>query len=69
MIHKYRAKGLVDDKWYEGYYFEMPFTTYCFATDTKNPTRYFIIDYRMTDWGLPNEMVAVEINIDTLEEA
>lgn len=68
---KYKAKRLTDGREIEGYYFEMPETTYCFQEDyERNPvkTQHFLVSYHMNDWGLPNMPYLVEIDIDTLEE-
>lgn len=49
---------------YEGYYCEMPETTYCCASDPMPPTVRMIITHHMTDWGLPNEIHAYKIDDD-----
>lgn len=40
---------------YEGYYCEMPETTYCFEPHPLIKTVRMILTYEMTDWGLPNK--------------
>ena len=54
----YRAKSKNQDKWLYGYYAAKQSTTYCIESDYKNfpvETEHYIIQERMTDWGLPNE--------------
>lgn len=65
---KYKAKAKNSKHYYEGYYFEMPETTYCFDIDPKPKILHFLVCHEMTDWGLPNKAVLVEIDMDTLEE-
>lgn len=67
-VKRYKAKGFDDDRWYEGFYFEMPDTTYCFDTDTDTVTESYLVSHRITDWGLHNEPTIVRIDPDTLEE-
>lgn len=64
---KFKAVGFNGHQ-YEGYYFEMPETTYCFKEDGDPKIKYYLVYYQMTDWGLPNEARLVEIDPDTLEE-
>jgi len=65
---RYKAKAKNKDCWFEGYYFEMPETTYCFEEDGEIKTLYYLIVWEPTDWGIPNRMGAIEIDINTLEE-
>ena len=68
----YRAKELNGDRYVEGYYFEMPATTYCFTSDyEKAPIEilYCIVRHQMTDWCLPNEIRVTLIDPNTLEYA
>lgn len=53
-----------------GAYYAYPTTTYCFEKDYLKPVsmRHVIIHDEMTDWGLPNQLRAYEIDPDTLEE-
>lgn len=67
---RYKAKG-IDGNWYEGYYFQFPETTYCFKEDyERNPPEiiHALIFHQMTDWGLPNDLKWVRVDLDTLEE-
>lgn len=69
--NKYKAKGIDDDRLYEGYYFQFPKTTYCFTEDyERNPPKIIhgLIFHQMTDWGLPNKLEWAIIDPDTLEE-
>ena len=65
---RYKAKVTNRDYYVKGYYFEMPETTYCFASDPIPDTLHFIITHEMSDWSLPNKAVMYPIDIDTLEE-
>lgn len=67
-VKRYKAKGFDNDRWYEGFYFEMPDTTYCVSTDPDTVTESYLVSHRMTDWGLHNEPVFARIDPDTLEE-
>lgn len=65
----YKAQCLCTGQEAIGYYFEMPATTYCFEEDYKDnpvPIRHYLVGCRMTDWGLPNEPVLYEIDVNTL---
>lgn len=64
---KYRAKDKDSDRYFEGYYFEYPETTYCFESDPTPKMIPCLATYRMTDWGLPNVPVMVTIDPETLE--
>ena len=64
-----KAKLLNSDEWIEGYYASRKDTTYCFKEDYENhlvKTHHYILRDEMTDWGLPNELRAYEIDINTL---
>lgn len=65
---KYKAKALRNNYWYEGYYFEMPETTYCFVEDGEPEIRHFLVYHQMIDWGLPNDIKVIEIDVSTLKE-
>lgn len=68
--HRYKAKALDHDRWYEGYYFKYPETTYCVAEDYKDSDPrilHCLIFHTVTDWGLPNKLEYVEIDPSTLE--
>ena len=68
---KYKAKELNGDKWYSGYYFQFPETTYCCTEDYEiHPPKIIhgLIYHQMTDWGLPNDLKWVRVDINTLEE-
>lgn len=67
----FRAKDRDSDRYYEGFYFAYPETTYCFSNDYANgkvKLIHCIVTHRMTDWGLPNQPVLVTIDIETLEQ-
>lgn len=66
--NKYKAKIKNSNNWVEGYYFEMPETTYCFVEDGEPNTKYYIVYHTMTDWNLPNDVRMIEIDPKTLEE-
>lgn len=65
----FKAKRKDNGEWIEGHYYKMSETTYCFKEDYKrNPVQehHYILQERMTDWGLPNQVVQIEINPETL---
>ena len=65
----FRAKRKDNGKWVEGYYYKMSETTYCFKEDyERKPVseHHYILQERMTDWGLPNQIVQIEIDSETL---
>ena len=65
----FKAKRTDNGKWVEGYYYKMSETTYCFKEDYERkpvPKHHYILQERMTDWGLPNLIVQIEIDPETL---
>lgn len=67
----FRGKRIDNGEWVEGYYCKMSETTYCFKEDYERkpvPEHHYILQERMTDWGLPNQMVQIEIDPETLCE-
>lgn len=65
----FKAKRKDNGKWVEGYYYKMSETTYCFKEDyERKPVseHHYILQERMTDWGLPNQIVQMEIDSETL---
>ena len=65
----FKAKRIDNGEWVEGYYYKMSETTYCFKEDyERNPVQghHYILQERMTDWGLPNQVVQIEIDPETL---
>ena len=65
----FKAKRKDNGKWVEGYYYKMSETTYCFKEDYERkpvPEHHYILQERMTDWGLPNQIVQIEIDSETL---
>ena len=67
----FRGKRIDNGEWVEGYYYKMSETTYCFKEDYERkpvPEHHYILQERMTDWGLPNQMVQIEIDPETLCE-
>lgn len=67
----FKGKRIADGKWVEGYYYKMSETTYCFKEDyEKNPVpeHHYILQERMTDCGLPNRIVMLEVDPETLCE-
>ena len=64
----FKAKRIGNGKWVEGYYYKMSETTYCFKEDYERkpvPEHHYILQERMTDWGLQNQMVQ-KIDPETL---
>lgn len=65
----FKAKRTDNGEWVEGYYYKMSETTYCFKEDYERkpvPKHHYILQERMTDWGLPNLIVQIEIDPETL---
>ncbi len=65
----FKAKRIDNGEWVEGYYYKMSETTYCFKEDYERkpvPEHHYILQKRMTDWGLPNQMIQIEIDPETL---
>lgn len=65
----FKAKRKDNGKWVEGYYYKMSETTYCFKEDyERKPVseHHYILQERMTDWGLQNQIVQIEIDSETL---
>lgn len=65
----FKGKRIDNGEWVEGYYYKMSETTYCFKEDYKRnpvPEHHYILQERMTDWGLPNQIVQIEIDSKTL---
>lgn len=65
----FRGKCIDNGEWVEGYYYKMSETTYCFKEDyERKPVseHHYILQERMTDWGLPNQIVQIEIDSETL---
>ena len=65
----FKAKRVDNGEWVEGFYYKMFETTYCFKEDYERkpvPEHHYILQERMTDWGLPNQMVQIEIDSETL---
>ena len=65
----FRGKGKETGEWYYGSYLRMDKTTYCFAEDyASNPdnTEHFIVFTEMTDWGLPNRRIMIEVDPKTV---
>lgn len=67
----FKGKRIADGKWVDGYYFKMSETTYCFEEDYERnpvPEHHYILQERMTDWGLPNRIAMYEVDPKTLCE-
>lgn len=67
----FRGKRIDNGEWVEGFYYKMSETTYCFKEDYERkpvPEHHYILQERMTDWGLPNQMVQIEVDPETLCE-
>ena len=65
----YKAKGRDGEGWKEGYYWRTRDTTFCFREDyEKNPdiTHHYILFDQMSDWGLPNRKLQMDIIPETL---
>lgn len=71
----FRGKDKDDEYWYEGNYLCLSDTTYCFTEDYerlcregKDPRHHYIIFDQMTDWGLPNRHLQVEVTPESVCE-
>lgn len=65
----FKGKRIDNGEWVEGYYYKMSETTYCFKEDYERkpvPEHHYILQERMTDWGLPNQIIQIEIDSKTL---
>lgn len=65
----YKAHGDDTDREFQGFYFAMPETTYCFSEDYKNfpvKIKHYIAFDEMIDWGLPNQPRIATIDPSTL---
>ena len=72
MVPKIKVTAAKNGRVFEGYYFEMPRTTYCCEPHPPIETRRFVFFYAMSDWGLDNQISFYEITpedkIEILEE-
>ena len=67
----FKAKRKDNGEWVEGYYCKLDETTYCISEDYERypvPTHHYILHETMTDWGLPNRFLQIEIDPDTLSQ-
>ena len=65
----FRGKCKEKGKWYKGYYIHLHKTTYCFKEDYdhfKDNDIHQIVFEKMTDWGLPNEHLRVDVIPETV---
>lgn len=65
----FKAKRIDNGEWVEGYYYKISETTYCFKEDYERnpvPEHHYILQERMTDWGLPNQIIQIEVDPETL---
>lgn len=61
-IPKIRVVDTDTGRVFEGYYCEMPETTYCCLPHPPIKTVRMIMTYTMTDWGLPNTLQLYRID-------
>lgn len=70
ILFKAKPKDWKEDpqntEWIIGYYLQRQETTYCFKEEYPVKTLHFIAEECMTDWGLPNDFMLIEIDPDTL---
>lgn len=68
----FKAKDIDSDKYYTGFYFSYPSTTYCITSDylsgEKVKNIHCLVSHTMTDWGLPNRPILITIDNTTLEQ-
>lgn len=65
----FRGKCADTGKWYQGQYIHLHKTAYCFKEDydkDKNNDIYQIVFEKMTDWGLPNQHLRVDVIPETV---
>ena len=65
----FRGKDRDENRWYEGFCMALSETTYCFSGDyAAHPenTKHYIVFDQMTDWGLPNKHMLVEVIPETV---
>ena len=65
----FRGKCTETGKWYTGYYINLHKTTYCFKEDYdrfKDNDIHQIVFEKMTDWGLPNQHLRVDVIPETI---
>ena len=65
----FRGKCKETGKWYKGQYINLHKTTYCFKEDyeaDKNNDIHQIVFEHMTDWGLPNQHLRVDVFPETV---
>ena len=65
----FRGKCAETVKWYTGYYINLHKTTYCFKEDYdhfKDNDIHQIVFEKMTDWGLPNQHLRVDVIPETI---
>jgi len=70
-IPLFRAKDKDSDRYFTGFYFEYPATTFCFTEDYHNGKVKIIkclVSHTSTDWGLPNKPILITIDENTLEK-
>lgn len=64
IIPKIRVIDSDTGRVFEGYYCEMPETTYCCLPHPPVKTVRMILTYAMTDWGLSNNLKPYRIGDD-----
>lgn len=65
----FRGKCVETGKWYTGGYINLHKTTYCFKEDYdqfKDNDIHQIVFEKMTDWGLPNQHLRVDVIPETI---
>ena len=65
----FRGKCSETGKWYTGYYINLHKTTYCFKENYdrfKDNDIHQIVFEKMTDWGLPNQHLRVDVIPETV---
>lgn len=65
----FRGKCADTGKWYQGQYIHLHKTTYCIKEDydkDKNNDIHQIVFEKMTDWGLPNQHLRVDVIPETV---
>lgn len=69
-LFRVRAKRVDSDEWVEGYYLHYQTTWFCFKEDyDAHPEviKDVIIQEQRGDWGLPTQLIQIDIDPNTLE--
>jgi len=63
----YKAKLSNSEHYVNGFIFAFPKTTYCIG-DKEVGNSVCFVSWKTTDWGLPNEPIIYQVELDTLTQ-